>query len=74
MKTVTSVIEDNKGNVIGVDTDQGVVLAEPADVVPRARLGELAAQLEAKYQVAIPQEWADALAARLAAKATPVGK
>ena len=73
MSTVISILEDHRGNVIGVETDEGTVMADPADVVPRSQLGLLAAQMESKYQVAIPKEWSDALAARLAAaKAAPV--
>ena len=56
MKTLTSIIEDAAGNVIGASTNAGDVFLEQTEIVPRAQLRQVAVTLATKYQVQIPAE------------------
>ena len=55
MKTLASIIEDPRGVVVGaIDSDGVSYYLEPAEQVPRARLGEMAAALAEKYGFQMP--------------------
>lgn len=54
MKELRSIIEDDKGNVIGASTDQGDIMLDPSEVKPRSELKAAAVALATKYGVTIP--------------------
>lgn len=54
MKTLISIIEDDKGNVIGASTDQGDIMLDPSEVCQRSELKAAAVHLASKYGVTIP--------------------
>lgn len=56
MKTLQSIIEDDKANVIGASTDQGDIMLDPSEVKPRSELKSAAVALATKYGVAIPAD------------------
>lgn len=56
MKTLQSIIEDDKGNVIGASTDAGDIMLAASEVVPRSQLRTVAVTLATRYDVEIPSE------------------
>jgi hypothetical protein len=56
MKTLQSIIEDSKGNVIGASTSAGDVMLAEADRFPRSELASKARLLATKHEIEIPAE------------------
>lgn len=54
MNDFTAIIEDSKGNVIGVSTAQGDFMLKPEERFPRARIFERATALASKAGIAVP--------------------
>ena len=54
MKILLSIIEDDRGNVIGASTDRGDIMLDPSEVKPRSELKAAAVALATKYGVSIP--------------------